>query len=798
MNSPASTWRDRFNVEKPTIDAALKSAGFMPAGFDFVTGGTLQPGDRNKVVYNPAPNGDNNWYRWNGAFPKKIAANSQPNPKNENNWVLAHFRIGIVEKEALRRTYLEAGYNLVNGSFEQGGTLVNSNDVLLQERTGKAFSGLAGTVTAGTNPASGGFVDRSGIVLASITRVVTLAEMGIHQSLNLNNIKSTSWADCVLDFGMVPLNLTAALTLNLTNVLVRGLVLRPTTYTTLKITGTNYHFAHNDLSGINAPKDYFNKTDTELPLFIALRLEGTGFSFKHNVISEYVSRQGILVANAHDFRVSNNRVINCWSYNRISTRGLFDNYGDGIYVTDSVNGFVDDNIVENSMGNPIGRIGVCVEFNCVNIKVRGNSIQGYDRGLHVELCEDDIEFQSNNIRGCNFPLVAWNCKTAKVKFIDNTITTEGIVSSNPTHAPILLYGFRAHIMSLGDYVTEYSNNSGVEFNGNTITTVDGTNTPNLIYSENALDVKFNSNKHVRKNAGYPVITISGDVQLRTYYANLFNNEFDADLGLSHLDVMSVRHNRFNRLSLFFKSNSLLTRPGIENREITDNTYKSGTPSGGILMAGEAQSRIERNTIIMQAFDYVFPHMAAHVVSDNKFVRNDPAGFDPKLVLTLSRYAQGGNAVLLSGAGNVFIDNVLKYNFMINGSGHIVTAAHQVGPGMQILFVPFLTDTQNAYSRVKVCAHARAIENECFVVIAGSVGNLPRVHNMDIQYAQSGVFTPCDFAFPTDGKRAEATPNTEMILVSDVDLDLLNELHTYGSVRNLKDRRGDLYEVKMKR
>ncbi len=118
-------------------------------------------------------------------------------------------------------------------------------------------------------------------------------------------------------------------------------------------------------------------------------------------------------------------------------------------------------------------------------------------------------------------------------------------------------------------------------------------------------------------------------------------------------------------------------------------------------------------------------------------------------------------------------------------------------GMQILFVPFLTDTQNAYSRVKVCAQARAIENECFVAIAGSVGNLPRVHNMDIQYAQSAVFTPCDFAFPTDGRRAEATPNTEMILVSDVDLDLLNELHTYGSVRNLRDRRLDLYELRRK-
>ncbi|QDJ96679.1 hypothetical protein PS1_0168 [Aeromonas phage PS1] len=165
MNSTDPTWRDRFNVEKPTIDAALKSAGFMPAAFDFVTGGTLQPGDRNKAVYNPAPNGDNNWYRWNGVFPKEIAANSQPNPKDENNWVLAHFRIGIVEKEALRRTYLEAGYNLVNGSFEQGGTLVNSNDVLLQERTGKVFTGPAGIVAAGTNPASGGFVDVSPFVL---------------------------------------------------------------------------------------------------------------------------------------------------------------------------------------------------------------------------------------------------------------------------------------------------------------------------------------------------------------------------------------------------------------------------------------------------------------------------------------------------------------------------------------------------------------------------------------------------------------------------------------------------------
>jgi predicted amidohydrolase/GNAT superfamily N-acetyltransferase len=116
-------------------------------------------------------------------------------------------------------------------------------------------------------------------------------------------------------------------------------------------------------------------------------------------------------------------------------------------------------------------------------------------------------------------------------------------------------------------------------------------------------------------------------------------------------------------------------------------------------------------------------------------------------------------------------------------------------GMDILFIPFLTDTQNGYSRVRYCAQARAIENECYVAIAGSVGNLPKVNNMDIQFAQSMVFTPCDFSFPANGIKAEATTNTEMILIADVDLDLLKDLNKFGSVRNLKDRRTDIFEVK---
>lgn len=115
-------------------------------------------------------------------------------------------------------------------------------------------------------------------------------------------------------------------------------------------------------------------------------------------------------------------------------------------------------------------------------------------------------------------------------------------------------------------------------------------------------------------------------------------------------------------------------------------------------------------------------------------------------------------------------------------------------GMKILFVPYLTDTQNAYTRVRHCAAARAIENECYVAIAGCVGNLPGVNNMDIQFGQAAVFTPSDFAFPSNAIKGEATPNTEMTLIVDVDLNLLKELHYNGAVRTLSDRRQDLYDV----
>jgi len=118
-------------------------------------------------------------------------------------------------------------------------------------------------------------------------------------------------------------------------------------------------------------------------------------------------------------------------------------------------------------------------------------------------------------------------------------------------------------------------------------------------------------------------------------------------------------------------------------------------------------------------------------------------------------------------------------------------------GVQILFVPFWTDTKNGYLRVRRCAQARAIESECYVAITGNVGTIPMVDNVDIQYSQTAVFSPSDFAFPDNAIMAEATPNTETTLLVDADLDLLKELRSQGTVRNFQDRRKDLYEISWK-
>lgn len=115
-------------------------------------------------------------------------------------------------------------------------------------------------------------------------------------------------------------------------------------------------------------------------------------------------------------------------------------------------------------------------------------------------------------------------------------------------------------------------------------------------------------------------------------------------------------------------------------------------------------------------------------------------------------------------------------------------------GVEVIFVPFSTDEKKAYNRVRYSAQARAVENYVYVVLAGNVGNLPTIKNYLLNYGQSAILTPSDFAFPVGGVAGEADPNVETVAVAELDLGTLAQQREYGSVRPYFDRRPDLYEL----
>lgn len=112
-------------------------------------------------------------------------------------------------------------------------------------------------------------------------------------------------------------------------------------------------------------------------------------------------------------------------------------------------------------------------------------------------------------------------------------------------------------------------------------------------------------------------------------------------------------------------------------------------------------------------------------------------------------------------------------------------------GAEIIFVPSSTDDRQGFLRVRYCCHARAIENQVYVAMTSTVGNLP-VAGLRLHYGQASIITPSDFPFARDGIAAEGVINEEQIIVADVDLALLHENRLKGTTIPLLDKRSDFY------
>lgn len=113
-------------------------------------------------------------------------------------------------------------------------------------------------------------------------------------------------------------------------------------------------------------------------------------------------------------------------------------------------------------------------------------------------------------------------------------------------------------------------------------------------------------------------------------------------------------------------------------------------------------------------------------------------------------------------------------------------------GANVIFCPSCTDDLHGFHRVRYCCHARAVENQIYIVTTGTVGSLPTVDFMRANTGQAAVISPNDVPFPPRGIVAEGLLNDDSVITADVDLTLLEEVRARGSVTTWRDRRTDLY------
>lgn len=107
-------------------------------------------------------------------------------------------------------------------------------------------------------------------------------------------------------------------------------------------------------------------------------------------------------------------------------------------------------------------------------------------------------------------------------------------------------------------------------------------------------------------------------------------------------------------------------------------------------------------------------------------------------------------------------------------------------GAQLILVPSYTPSLKSFHRVFYSCRARAIENQCFVLMSSAIGKVTFGADVEELNGQANIFSPIDEGFPDNGIISQGTMNTEEIVVGNCDYDKLETVRAKGQVQNFKD------------
>lgn len=111
---------------------------------------------------------------------------------------------------------------------------------------------------------------------------------------------------------------------------------------------------------------------------------------------------------------------------------------------------------------------------------------------------------------------------------------------------------------------------------------------------------------------------------------------------------------------------------------------------------------------------------------------------------------------------------------------------QVEAGAWAILVPTCTDSLHGFTRVRVSAAARAIENQCYVCCAPTVGEAPWSAALDVNRGHAAVFGPADRGFPADGVVAAGALDAAQWVFAELDPARIADVREHGAVRNFRD------------
>jgi predicted amidohydrolase len=111
---------------------------------------------------------------------------------------------------------------------------------------------------------------------------------------------------------------------------------------------------------------------------------------------------------------------------------------------------------------------------------------------------------------------------------------------------------------------------------------------------------------------------------------------------------------------------------------------------------------------------------------------------------------------------------------------------QVEANAWLILVPTCTDTLHGFNRVRLSARARALENQCFVAVAPTVGDAPWLATLDANRGRAGVYGPVDRGFPDDGIIVQGAPDEAGWVFTTLERHRLDTVRIDGAVRNHQD------------